>query len=354
MEGVMERGGLITPTCAADRRQQQSGSRHNATPPPTARGGRQPCGPRTAPPPAVHAGRDRAGLTVQQQQQRTPASPPTASLLARHALNLYNECVAAGQWARINIVQHLAGETISFSSRPMAAAPAAVWGQGRKKSRRVRRPNEKRRAKKKLWQQSRGNTPAVGQRQQERPCSQQLLRSEPQPSSAACESRQQQQSTDVVLAATAAARGSYAAAVATAAFSAAEEATIESASPAAGSSVGGDRPVVSPKLTRARKRLRGIEEAFVQLDGVESSPPPSPDGLMQPVSISIQCEDLKRGAGDQEPAGSPETANPPPPPPWSRFLPSHVRTVICKYCLAGCHGLGFQSCSRCFDSGKLS
>ena len=75
---------------------------------------------------------------------------PTVSILAHHAFNLYRECVGAGQWARVVIEQLPAGETISFFSRPMAAATAAATGH---KKHSKRQPNKKRLEKKKLQSQ---------------------------------------------------------------------------------------------------------------------------------------------------------------------------------------------------------
>ena len=93
-------------------------------------------------------------MTVQ-QQQRTPAPSPSVSQQARHAFNLYRECVDAGLWARVVFEQLPAGETISFFSRPMAAAPAAARWQKRNPPRKSRGPNKKRAEKKKLWRQAR-------------------------------------------------------------------------------------------------------------------------------------------------------------------------------------------------------
>ena len=96
--------------------------------------------------------------------------------------------------------------------------------------------------------------------------------------------------------------------------------------------------IISPRMTRARKRKKALSPVdiacIVQLDGTESSPPPSP-------------EVAARSAGPPEPAG------PPPPPPWSKWFVKDTRTVICKYCQAGCHGLRFRSCSSCYDKGVV-
>ena len=80
----MERGGA-TPTTCADDCQQQQGSQRAASPTPRlsarASAGRS-RGPHVAPPSASQARGGGAGLTVQQQQQRAPATPPTVSLQA--------------------------------------------------------------------------------------------------------------------------------------------------------------------------------------------------------------------------------------------------------------------------------
>ena len=98
----------------------------------------------------------------QKQQQQTTVAPP--SPLARHALALYRQCVAAGQWARVVFEQHPTGESISFFSRPMAAAPAAARETG--KPRKQRRPNQKRRDKKALWKRARDQRQAAASGQQ--------------------------------------------------------------------------------------------------------------------------------------------------------------------------------------------
>ena len=168
MEGCRERGG-VNPTCAADPQQQQPRRLHTATPSTThARGDGHPCGPHSVTPPAVQARGDRHQLTSQSQQQKEASAPHTVSAQARHAFNLYRECVSAGMWARLVIEQRPAGEYFSLSSRPLAAAPAAA--RDGKQPRKTRRPNKRRAEKKQLWQRSRGTFAAaasLGQQQQQ-------------------------------------------------------------------------------------------------------------------------------------------------------------------------------------------
>ena len=109
----MERGG-VNPTCAADSQQQQPRRLHTATLSTThARVDGHPCGPHAVTPPAVQARGDRHQLTSQLQQQKgasaSPAAPPpTVSAQARHAFNLYRECVSA-----------VCGRDLSLSSNPL-------------------------------------------------------------------------------------------------------------------------------------------------------------------------------------------------------------------------------------------
>ena len=90
---------------------------------------------------------DRGGLTSQQQQQQ---KHPPISVRARHALNLYEQCIRAGQWARVTIEQRDEGESISFFSRPLAAGQATAARRHRK----PRRPNKKRVEKRMMWRSS--------------------------------------------------------------------------------------------------------------------------------------------------------------------------------------------------------
>ena len=106
-------------------------------------------------------------------------------------------------------------------------------------------------------------------------------------------------------------------------------------------------PVISPAMTRARKKHKAVSPAslvdgaaFIQVDGSNSSPPPSPASTAPTTD------------GEEDPQLPIEAcvSSPLPPPPWSRFLPSHARTVICATCLAGCHGIAFDMCHNCFDN----
>ena len=202
--------------------------------------------PHAAPPPAPQTRGGRSG-SVLQQQQRTPASPPTVSQRARHAFSLYCECVAAGQWARLTIEQRPEGETFHVSSRPWAAAPAAARARTKEKKAR-RRPNKKRLAAKQLWRESRGSGPAAAVPRQQ----------------------QQQQFCQPAVAATAAS-GTYAQVAASAASPAKT-----AASAVAAAHIGS--LVSSPRLTRAAKKRKVLSPrdmdvaAFAQLDGVLATP----------------------------------------------------------------------------------
>ena len=126
------------------------------------------------------------------------------------------------------------------------------------------------------------------------------------------------------------------------------------------------QPVISPKLTRARKKMRCLSdaEAFDQLDGAETSPPPSPDesafveldGVATPPPPSAEVQFNSSTGGEPSPSTHEtiQPGGPPPPPPWSKFLPTYHGQVICKLCLQRSHGLRFQSCNPCFDKGLLS
>ena len=313
MEGA-KRGGL-TPPCADDRLHQQlTRSRRTAPPPPTSqvRAEGHPRGTMTATPPASRAVGGGNGLTVQQQrqqqqqkqQQQTTVEPP--SPLARHALALYRQCVAAGQWARVVFEQHPTGESISFFSRPMAAAPAAARETG--KPRKQRRPNQKRRDKKALWKRACDQKQAAASGQQLRgradkqrqpvPASSQQLQQAPvraapaartrQPAAEGSRSPQQQQQT---------ARRTWAAIPAASATAIRLVSTVQSS------------PVIPPVLHLASSD----SEVFVQLDGAGTSPRSSPDHH-QPL--------------------------PPPPPP----LPDRV---VCRVCETTEHSENFFMCAGC-------
>ena len=130
-------------------------------------------------------------------------------------------------------------------------------------------------------------------------------------------------------------------------------------------------PVISPVVTKARKKRKGgssVDSTEIQqLDGASFSPPPSPDvGSSGSPSVptppsppqalnlagfplapsTVQAFGLPSAPSTRS-SGSPSVPTPTPPPPWSEFLPAHPRTVICGQCLAGCHGLGFKRCYVC-------
>ena len=313
-------------------------------------------------------------MTVHQQQQ-IPAPPPTVTQQARHAFNLYRECVDAGLWARLVLERLPTGENIRFFSSPMAAAPAAARWQKNNPPRKRRRPNKKRTEKKKLWRQDRATRqaatysgpqqPSAGhaerQRQQELPSSQQLLQmpsgSEPQ-LTAECGNTQQQQRQ-----AAAAVLGTYAqiAACPPVPTPASAAATPEAAATASGS------PAFSPRLTRAKKRRKQAspgDTAIVQLDGAHATPPSSPPEPPEPLSPEVVG------------VGSPTAPTPPPlhPPPWhvgsptaptcpspdavdaTAVPPPSRRPVkssleICKHCKTRKHLPGQRACICCSSDG---
>ena len=339
----MERGGA-TPTTCADDCQQQQGSQRAASPTPRlsarASAGRS-RGPHVAPPSASQARGGGAGLTVQQQQQCAPATPPTVSLQARHAFSLYSECVAAGQWARVTFEHRPEGEFISLSCRPSAAATTAARAQGRKPRRR-RRPNKKRLEKRQLWQQSRGS----------------------RTSAAAASPRQQQQLYSTVAATSAKgfpAQGSTVAASpwwrAAAAAPTAAGAPLAAATAAVGPAaiaqahLASSRLATSPRVTRSTKRKKAMLttspeaadpafEPITQLDGAGASPPASPEAAIIAGAASSSPPDASSppdnsgipqldGADD----GQSGHSGIPPPPPWSPYFSSNRNFVICKFCL---------------------
>ena len=339
MEGA-KRGGP-TPSCADDRfHQQLSRSRRTAPPPPTfqVRADGHPRGTMTATPPASRAVGGGNGLTVQQQrqqqqqkqqQQQTTVAPP--SPLARHALALYRQCVAAGQWARVVFEQHPTGESISFFSRPMAAAPAAARETG--KPRKQRRPNQKRRDKKALWKRARDQRQAAASGQQLRgradrqrqpaPASSQQLQQAPvraaaaartrQPAAASSHSPQQQQQT---------AHRTWAAMPAASATAIRLVSTVQSS------------PVISPSLYRASSD----SEVFSQLDGAVTSPQSSPDQQPGGVPESPPSPSSEPSPLSSEKAPLPTTPPPPPPLPCS---------VLCRFCEIIEHSEDFFMCAGC-------
>ena len=76
--------------------------------------------------------------------------------------------------------------------------------------------------------------------------------------------------------------------------------------------------------------------------GADFSPPPPPQSQHLLSTIMLRgvslCMRPARGA-------LPNQSSHAPPPPWSKFLPSHPRTVICGVCLAGYHGLRTTECA---------
>ena len=316
-------------------------------------------------------------MTVRQlrQQQLTPASPPTTSPLAHHALNLYRQCVAAGQWACLNVELVWGGECVTFSSRPWAAATAAARDiSGPQPNRRKRRPNARRAERKKNWRQTRGSCAAAAssvqqqqhqtnadctarQRQQGPSCCRQPLQGQ-----APCDlslGRQQQQAQPEMAAAPVACSYAEAASRAvspsrSAARAACAPEGAEGPAPevtpadAAIAPVSSDSscPVTSPRLTRARKRKKEMSPGISQLDGADLFPT-SPDPP-SPCSSPLRADVLETLTAFPEPASQPERTGAPPPPPWSSYLPGYWAQVICKLCLKGSHGYSrFSSCSAC-------
>ena len=292
-------------------------------------------GPHTAPPPASDAVGDRRGSTVLQQKQRAPAL--TATDAARQALSLYRQCVAAGQWARVTFEHRRDGEHVTFSSRPLAAAPAAARAQDVAKPFRRRRPNQRRIRKKKLWLQSRDQQQI---RQQGPSCSQ--LQSRKAAPRVVDPSQQRELQATV---AAAAARGSYAQAAAPAANSQRNAAAAAPAAPGAegpapragapaaaavavaATSGGCSSPATPPRRTRASKRKKesspGDTATIAQLDGACRSPPQSP---LEPPSP----EAIPRAGS------SPRSPRAPSPQPYTTSSTHPPCRVTCSVCLAGC------------------
>ena len=332
----MDRGGPI-PTFAAPW-QQQCGDQHVATPPPTTRADGQPGGPPSVHPQAQARG-GGCGMTVQQQAQRTSAEiPPSASLLARHALNFYRECVRAGQWARLVFEQQREGESISLFTRPMAAPVTDAARGGSKK--RKRRPNQKRVEKKTLWRKSRNRTPAAAtprqqqqaedvspgrQRQPGPPGSQQFIGGV---SSLGAAVTAEPTSVSYAMAAvTAARRASFSlmCTIPPQAAAAPIGAAVNTAAADQATATASESRVISPKLTRASKKRRGMSDtdAFLQLDGAGQSPPSTPESTppREPASpASAGPPSPPPPSSDQPPPR--ESAPPLPPPPWHVGSPS--------------------------------
>jgi len=336
--------------------------------------------------------------------------PCTAvSIRARHAFDLYQECVQAGQWARLVLEQKQGGEHISFSRRPPAAAASAAAARGRQRSTTAAR------------------TAAVGgQKPPTAAASAAAARGRQRPTTAARAAAVGGQKPPTAAARAAAADsqrkpprrpdnkkraehkrrrwqslrrdqqapnstadGTIAAAAAAAA------AAVAAAAPAAACS----SQVISPWARKKRKAMSpdlpvaaattaattAADPDFgrvVQLDGAGGSPPSSPEAAASTAAAYLGSAPVMQLAIAPDPTPevdlvakgtclqlaiapdpTPEVdlvakgtclqlaiaPNPPPPPPWSKYLPSHWRTVICKMCLADCHGTGFRTCRNCYE-----
>ena len=109
-------------------------------------------------------------------------------------------------------------------------------------------------------------------------------------------------------------------------------------------------PVISPRMTRSRKKRKAASSAspadgsvIEQVDGPAPSPPSSPEeprpgsALSSPTCARTPTlAPLRPRRHHQYPHGP----------------GSYQTMVICRKCLAGCHGLGFQMCHSCFDKGR--
>ena len=115
--------------------------------------------------------------------------------------------------------------------------------------------------------------------------------------------------------------------------------------------------------------LKNLAFLFLEmkLDGAVSPPPPSPAAPVSPIVSGMpqmcnipEAQDPQENQQQDLPAVPAVVASVPPrstsipePPPWSEFLPSHYRTVICRSCLANCHGIQFSSCMFCHEAANL-
>ena len=375
MEGNWERGEVDRPAAAVH---PACSNAHPSPPPPISNlRGSLVRGAATA---------QRRATSQQQQQFRTlPATTPLAShakggpggsivsARACHAFDLYSQCVAAGQRAKLIVEQRQDGEHVSLLSRPMvAAASTAAAPAGARRRKKKRKPNLKRQERLQRRKES------ISGRQQQEPARhspsdrQQVLtsRSPATHTSAATAaadisvSLHQQQS----LVSTTRATSSYAAVAASPPRLAADNRPPANSSPAV--------------LTRAMKKRKAQSPAdsvvIGQLDGAESSPPTSPaspapsllseSGVGSPPAPTPPPLALPPGhvgspsaptcptgdGGMGSPTAPMPPRGPPTPPPWSKFLPAYHGQVICKLCLQRSHGLRFQSCNPCFDKGLLS
>ena len=258
------------------------------------------CGDRWPPlPPSGVEGFDRhPSSNISSSQQDEPCSQPRAvSSRARQAFDLYQECVAAGLYARLVLEQKQGGERILFTCRPAAAASyaAVAGGQRRPAAGGQHRPvaeaagghrrahNARRAARKKRWRD--------------------LKRA----------------ATDATAATVAevgnASAAEPAAPASPAPISAAVCATPGKRDAAARTPTTRTCPVVSPRVTRASKKRKEMSppnsDCLQQLDGEVASPPESPPSRVGSLSAPTQLLSVVCGVG------SPSPPTPPlPPPPW--------------------------------------
>jgi hypothetical protein len=304
---------------------------------------------------------------------------------ARQAFDLYQECVAAGLSARLVLEQKQGGERISFTCRPAAVATYAAVAGGQ------RHPAAGGQHRL-VADAAGGHRKAYNARRAER-------------------KRKWRVRKRAAIDATA-----VAAAEAVAASAAEPTAPVSSAPIPSAGSVTPDkldtastpptraRPVISPRMTRARKKRKEMSpdsDCLEQLDGEVASPPASPASWVGSLSaptqlIRVVCPVSPSATGTsahleplalqfttcsgpgsptapectagspsapsgrpsaptvQQSSGSPTAPSPPPPPPWSKYLPSYCRRVICKICLASSHGIQFQTCQECYERGALN
>jgi hypothetical protein len=232
------------------------------------------CGGRCPPPSPPLVGRgdgfNRHSSSTASQQDEPCGQPRAVSPRARQAFDLYQECVAAGLCARLVLEQKQGGERISFTCRPAAAVTyAAVAGGQRRPAaggqhRLVaeaagghrRAHNARRAARKRRW---RGLKRAA---------------------------------TDATAAAAAEAV-TASAAEPTAPASSAPITTAGSVTPdkrdTASTPPTRARPVISPRVTRARKKRKEMSpdsDCLEQLDGEVASPPESPASRVGSLSAS--------------------------------------------------------------------
>ena len=270
-----------------------------------------------------------ADLTVRQQQHRqqqlTASPPPTDHSLARHALDFYFQCVAAGQWACVNVERLQDGDCISFSSRPWAAAETAARVHPGERRRSGRPNNERRRQRKQLWLQSRCGTAAVSsahqrqastarQRQQGPSCGQQPPRRQSPADGVAGGQQPEREGTAAAATYTQAAPNGHV--FDDTATVAAEGPAPDGPPPAVEKEVlFCSRPATPPRMTRGRKRRKETTPEnvahFAQLDGEAGSPPPSPRESPPSPAFVQRCA---VPAAREDSPGRPGKPPPPPPP----------------------------------------